>query len=161
MRYILEPQNAVATICWIMKYTLKALIVAIFSFIVMRGALEITFRFTPKFQSFGWSDEIMGYLNIWLVFLGASLTAKANGHMTMDFFVKRFSPAPQAPAYQNELDNNVQGEFLKKMVAASLKVNEAADIAEFMKTLETFKQGYVKNRGPAWQDLYSRISAVK
>jgi tripartite ATP-independent transporter DctP family solute receptor len=69
--------------------------------------------------------------------------------------------ARQAAAYQNELDNNVQSESLQKMVAAGLKVNEVADVHEFMKTLEAFKQSYVKDKGPAWQDLYSKIIAVK
>jgi C4-dicarboxylate-binding protein DctP len=69
--------------------------------------------------------------------------------------------ARQAAAYQNELDNNVQGESLKKMIAAGLKVNDVKDVNEFVKTLETFKQNYVKDKGPAWQDLYSKIIAVK
>jgi tripartite ATP-independent transporter DctP family solute receptor len=69
--------------------------------------------------------------------------------------------ARQAAAYQNELDNNVQSESLQKMVAAGLKVNEVKDVNEFMKSLETFKQSYIKDKGPAWQDLYSKIIAVK
>jgi TRAP-type C4-dicarboxylate transport system substrate-binding protein len=69
--------------------------------------------------------------------------------------------ARQAAAYQSELDNNVQSESLKKMVAAGLKVNEAADVTEFMKNLETFKQNYVKDKGPAGQALYDKIIAVK
>ena len=69
--------------------------------------------------------------------------------------------ARQAAAYQNELDNNVQSESLKKMVAAGLKVNDVKDVNEFMKNLETFKQNYVKDKGLAWQDLYSKIIAVK
>jgi TRAP-type C4-dicarboxylate transport system substrate-binding protein len=36
--------------------------------------------------------------------------------------------ARQAAAYQNKMESNVQSESLKKMVAASLKVNEAADV---------------------------------
>ncbi len=69
--------------------------------------------------------------------------------------------AKQAAAYQNELDNKVQSESLQKMVAAGLKVNEVKDIGEFQKTLETFKQNYVKEKGPAWQALYEKIVAVK
>ncbi|MDP1990914.1 MAG: TRAP transporter substrate-binding protein [Syntrophales bacterium] len=69
--------------------------------------------------------------------------------------------ARQAAAYQNELDNNVQSESLKKMVAAGLKVNDVKDVNEFMKNLETFKQGYVKEKGTAWQALYDKIIAVK
>jgi len=81
-----------------MDYARKALIVGIFSFIVITGSLEIFFRYTPGFRSFSWSDEIMRYLNIWLVFLGASLTARSNGHMAMEFFVKKLFPARMLPA---------------------------------------------------------------
>ena len=80
-----------------MDWIRKALIVGIFSFIVITGALEIFFRYTPGFQSFGWSDEIMRYLDIWLVFLGASLAAKTNGHMAMDFFVRKLFPSRMLP----------------------------------------------------------------
>jgi TRAP-type C4-dicarboxylate transport system permease small subunit len=93
----MKPPNTFASLYRIMDYIRKALIIGIFSFIVITGALEIFFRYTPGFQSFGWSDEIMRYLNIWLVFLGASLTAKTNGHMSMDFFVKRLFPARMMP----------------------------------------------------------------
>ena len=81
----------------IMDWIRKALIVGIFSFIVTTGALEIFFRYTPGFQGFGWSDEIMRYLDIWLVFLGASLAAKTNGHMAMDFFVRKLFPSRTLP----------------------------------------------------------------
>lgn len=81
-----------------MDFVRKALIVAIFSFIVITGSLEIFFRYTPGFRSLSWSDEIMRYLNIWLVFLGASLTARSNGHMAMEFFVKKLFPARMLPA---------------------------------------------------------------
>lgn len=90
-------QKTIVSLYGIMDCIRKALIVGIFSFIVITGALEIFFRYTPGFQGFGWSDEIMRYLNIWLVFLGASLTAKSNGHMAMDFFVKRLFPARMLP----------------------------------------------------------------
>ena len=43
------------------------------------------------------------------------------------------------------------------MVAASLKVNEVADIREFMKVFEAFKQNYVKDKEPAGQALYDMM----
>jgi TRAP-type C4-dicarboxylate transport system permease small subunit len=88
----LKPRDILGSLYGIMDYLRKALIIGIFSFIVITGTLEIFLRYTPGFHGFGWSDEIMRYLNIWLVFLGASLTAKANGHMVMDFFVRRVFP---------------------------------------------------------------------
>jgi TRAP-type C4-dicarboxylate transport system permease small subunit len=93
-----KPQNAFASLYRIMDYLRKALVVAIFSFIVITGSLEIFFRYTPGLRSFSWSDEIMRYLNIWLVFLGASLTARSNGHMAMEFFVKKLFPTRTLPA---------------------------------------------------------------
>jgi len=69
--------------------------------------------------------------------------------------------AKQAAAFQNELDVKVQGESLQKMISQGLKVNEVKDVGEFQKTLETFKQNYVKEKGPAWQALYEKIIAVK
>jgi TRAP-type C4-dicarboxylate transport system permease small subunit len=93
----MKPPNTLASLYGIMDHIRKALVIGIFSFIVITGTMEIFFRYTPGFQSFGWSDEIMRYLDIWLVFLGASLTAKANGHMAMDFFVRKLFPARMLP----------------------------------------------------------------
>jgi C4-dicarboxylate-binding protein DctP len=69
--------------------------------------------------------------------------------------------AREAAAYQNDLDNKVQSESLQKMVAGGAKVNEVKDVGEFVKTLETFKASFVKEKGPDWQSLYEKISAVK
>jgi tripartite ATP-independent transporter DctP family solute receptor len=69
--------------------------------------------------------------------------------------------AHEAAAYQNALDKQVQTESLNKMIAQGLKVYEVADVSEFVNTLATFKTNYVKEKGPAWQDLYDKISAVK
>jgi C4-dicarboxylate transporter DctQ subunit len=80
-----------------MEKTRTILIIGIFSFIVLSGALEIFLRYTPGMKSLGWSDEIMRYLNIWLVFIGASLAAKMNAHMAMDFFVRQLFPASLLP----------------------------------------------------------------
>jgi len=55
-------------------------------------------------------------------------------------------PARQAAAYQNEPDNNVPSEPLKRMVAAGLEENGVADVTEFMKTLETFKPNCVRDK---------------
>jgi TRAP-type C4-dicarboxylate transport system permease small subunit len=98
MGHSVKPQTTFASLYRIMDYLRKALIVGIFSFIVITGTLEIFFRYTPGFRSLSWSDEVMRYLNIWLVFLGASLTASSNGHMAMDFFVKKLFPTRMLPA---------------------------------------------------------------
>jgi tripartite ATP-independent transporter DctP family solute receptor len=69
--------------------------------------------------------------------------------------------AREAAAYQNKLDLEVQDTSLKKMVAEGLIVNDVKDINEFKSVLETFKTNYVKEKGPAWKDLYDKILAVR
>ena len=81
----------------ILERTRKILIVGIFSFIVLSGALEIVLRYTPGMRGLSWSDEIMRYLNVWLIFLGASLAAKTNSHMAMDYFVRKSFSASAQP----------------------------------------------------------------
>jgi TRAP-type C4-dicarboxylate transport system permease small subunit len=93
-----KPPDILTSYYRIMDYIRKALIIGIFSFIVITGTLEIFLRYTPGLHGLAWGDEIMRYLDIWLVFLGASLAAKTNGHMVMEFFVKRIFPARMLPA---------------------------------------------------------------
>ena len=70
--------------------------------------------------------------------------------------------ARQAAAYQNELDNKVQSESLQEDGRRRPQGERGERTStEFMKTLETFKQSYVKEKGPAWQALYDKIIAVK
>jgi TRAP-type C4-dicarboxylate transport system permease small subunit len=94
----MKPPNTLTSLYRIMDYSRKVLIVGIFSFILITGTLEIFLRYTPGLHGLAWGDEIMRYLDIWLVFLGASLAAKANGHMVMEFFVKTVFPARMLPA---------------------------------------------------------------
>ena len=75
----------------------RYLIIGSFSAIVLIGTIEIFLRYTPGLHSFSWADEIMRYLNIWLIFLGAGLATKTNGHMSMDFFVKKIFPETLHP----------------------------------------------------------------
>jgi TRAP-type C4-dicarboxylate transport system permease small subunit len=93
----MKPPHILTSYYRIMDYIRKALIIGIFSFIVITGTLEIFLRYTPGLHGLSWGDEIMRYLDIWLVFLGASLSAKTNGHMVMEFFVKKIFPARVMP----------------------------------------------------------------
>lgn len=93
----MKPPKTLTSLYRIMNYVRKALIIGIFSFIVITGTVEIFLRYTPGLHGLSWGDEIMRYLDIWLVFLGASLTAKTNGHMVMEFFVKTVFPARMMP----------------------------------------------------------------
>ena len=93
----MHPPEFVKIVYSLIEKARRFFIIGIFSFIVVSGAVEIFLRYTPGMKSLGWSDEIMRYLNIWLVFLGASLAAKMNTHMGMDFFVRWLFPASLLP----------------------------------------------------------------
>ncbi|MCX5821194.1 MAG: TRAP transporter small permease [Deltaproteobacteria bacterium] len=93
----MKPPHILTSFYRIMDYIRRALIIGIFSFILITGTVEIFLRYTPGLHGLSWGDEIMRYLDIWLVFLGASLAAKANGHMVMEFFVKSVFPARMLP----------------------------------------------------------------
>jgi TRAP-type C4-dicarboxylate transport system substrate-binding protein len=69
--------------------------------------------------------------------------------------------AREAAAYQNKLDIGAQGAAMQKMVAEGLQVNEVGSVKEFQTILESFKAGYVKEKGPQWKDLYAKIVAVQ
>ena len=93
----MHPPTFVRTVYSCIEKMRSFFIIAIFSFIVVSGAVEIFLRYTPGMKSLGWSDEIMRYLDIWLVFLGAGMAAKMNTHMGMDFFVRWMFPARLLP----------------------------------------------------------------
>lgn len=67
------------------------LIITIFASIILLGAVQIVLRyFSPaQLKPFAWGDEIMRLLNIWVVFLAASLGAKENTHLSMDFLIRK------------------------------------------------------------------------
>ncbi len=68
--------------------------------------------------------------------------------------------AREAAAYQNELDIQVQADALKTLEAEGVKINAVADLEEFKAQLAQWKDDYVRSQGPAWQDLYAKITAV-
>jgi TRAP-type C4-dicarboxylate transport system permease small subunit len=65
------------------------LIVLIFSFIVISGALAIFLRYMPNLKTLPWVDEVLRYLNIWVVFLGTSVAVKRGNHLNVDFFIRK------------------------------------------------------------------------
>ena len=69
--------------------------------------------------------------------------------------------AREAAAFQNNLDIEAQGVSLQKMIDEGLEVNEIKDMTEFSEKLEVFKAQYVKEKGPEWENLYKKISAVE
>jgi C4-dicarboxylate transporter DctQ subunit len=67
-------------------------IVLIFSFIIVSGAYAIFLRYMPNLKTLPWIDEVLRYLNIWLVFLGASVAVKQGNHLKVDFFLRKLFP---------------------------------------------------------------------
>jgi TRAP-type C4-dicarboxylate transport system permease small subunit len=67
----------------------SVLIVLIFSFVVLAGATDILLRYGTAHGSLEWTDEILRYLNIWLVFLGAAVGVKRGIHMNVEFFLEK------------------------------------------------------------------------
>ena len=65
-------------------------LICIMSFIIIIGAIQIFMRYTPGINPMSWVDEIMRYLNIWLVLLAASIGVKCNAHLQMDYFLYKF-----------------------------------------------------------------------
>ncbi len=71
-----------------------ALIVAVLGFIIIIGSVQIVLRYVPGLKPLSWVDEIMRYLNIWVVFLAASIGVRESTHLSMDYFLQKlFSPA--------------------------------------------------------------------
>lgn len=61
-------------------------IILIMSLILL---LQIISRFLV-FMPLSWSQELLQYLNIWLVFLGAAVAVKEKAHIKIDLMVERF-----------------------------------------------------------------------
>jgi C4-dicarboxylate transporter DctQ subunit len=68
------------------------LIVLIFGFIIVSGAWAIFLRYMPNLKTLPWIDEVLRYLNIWLVFLGSSVAVKQGNHLKVDFFLRKLFP---------------------------------------------------------------------
>ncbi len=74
----------------IMDRARSLLIVVMFAFVILAGATDILLRYATPFGSMKWTDEILRYLNIWLVFLGAAVGVKRGVHMNVEYFLQRF-----------------------------------------------------------------------
>ena len=65
------------------------LIVLLFSFIISVGAINIFLRYMPGLSSLKWPDEILRYVNIWVIFLGASVGVRLGAHLSIDYFIQK------------------------------------------------------------------------
>ncbi len=68
-----------------------AAIVIFFSFIIIVCFAEVFSRYVLS-HSFGWTEEILRMVNVWVIMLGASIAAKRNTHIQVTFFLKYFPP---------------------------------------------------------------------
>ncbi len=85
---MIPPRKFKAAYQWIDRLR-NVLIVLIFSFVVLSGALDIFLRYATNMGSLKWTDEILRYLNIWVVFLGAAVGVKRGVHMNVEFFLQK------------------------------------------------------------------------
>lgn len=76
----------------IIKYVLIALVLAMASILL----LQIISRFVVFFP-LPWSQELLQYMNIWMVFLGAGLAVKEGGHIRVELLRERFPKGFKRP----------------------------------------------------------------
>jgi TRAP-type C4-dicarboxylate transport system permease small subunit len=79
---MISPQRF-ARIYRIVDLARKAAVVILFTFIIVSMGLQIVLR------RLEWTDEILRYLNIWVVFLGAGLAVPKSGHLHVAFLADR------------------------------------------------------------------------
>ena len=68
------------------------LVIIIFAFIISIGAIQVIMRYTPRINALSWVDEIMRYLNIWVVFLAAGIGVKNNSNLKVEYFLFKLFP---------------------------------------------------------------------
>jgi TRAP-type C4-dicarboxylate transport system permease small subunit len=66
------------------------MIVVFFSIIIVSCFVEVWLRYAPWLRSMGWTEEVLRYLNVWIIFLGASVATKLKSHLVMEYFVQFF-----------------------------------------------------------------------
>jgi TRAP-type C4-dicarboxylate transport system permease small subunit len=67
----------------------EVLSAAVLAVMVILGAVQIFLRYVVGSSLF-WSEEIMTYLFIWLVFFGAILATRRNAHPFVDILINAF-----------------------------------------------------------------------
>lgn len=71
---------------YFLVYTMVLMVVIVF--------VQVIFRYILN-DSLSWSEELVRYIFIWQVWLGASLGMRINEHIRVDMFVKLLPSAPQ------------------------------------------------------------------
>ena len=72
----------------------EILIFILFLLIVIVGGMQVFNRFVLN-QSLSWSEELMVYANIWMVFLAVPVAYNRGAHIGMNLFVKGLPPKGQ------------------------------------------------------------------
>lgn len=72
----------------------EILIFFLFMAIVIVGGLQVFNRFVLN-RSLSWSEELMIYAHIWMVFLAIPVAYSRGSHIGMNLFVKRLPPKSQ------------------------------------------------------------------
>lgn len=62
----------------------EKIIVLIFSVIIVTMFSQVVFRYLLN-QSLYWSEEIVRYLFVWMVFIGGALVTREDGHIGIDY----------------------------------------------------------------------------
>jgi len=88
------PPERFAGVYRAIDLTRKVAIVILFSFIVVSMGLQIILR------RLEWTDEILRYINIWVIFLGAGLAVQKTGHLQVRFLADKIG----GPRTQRRLD---------------------------------------------------------
>jgi len=74
----------------------RVMVVILFSIIIISCFVDVVLRYVPCLKSLGWTEEILRYLNVWIIFLGAGFAAKKGTHLAMTYFRGLFKPKHQA-----------------------------------------------------------------
>lgn len=79
------------TTYFIIDRTRTVVLIALFAFIIGVGAVQIFMRYTPGINAMSWVDEIMRYVNIWVVLLASSVGVKYGNHLRMDYLLNKWT----------------------------------------------------------------------
>ncbi len=73
----------------------SAMIIIFFGIIIISCFVDVVLRYAPWFRSLGWTEEVLRYLNVWIILLGASIAVKRKAHLTLHYFLRFFHPKAQ------------------------------------------------------------------
>jgi C4-dicarboxylate transporter DctQ subunit len=73
----------------------NVLVVVFFSIIIVSCFVDVGLRYAPWFRALGWTEEVLRYLNVWIILLGASIAVKRKAHLALHYFLRFFRPKDQ------------------------------------------------------------------